>query len=378
MRKMRALALIILAYMPILSNSPTYAEEYRVANDAMTAFDPNNEGMGQDPLDTVGVLVLAFSDTLVSLSKQGIDELQNSGAFAMVGDAAIFAWKRIPNTDELLYDVGLGTLIEMFLAGLGIDFSKVGPAQKAVIRDLSKTIAVFGKTAKSVEVGSTGLKFDSANIISQVIKPSSKFGVIYLFQRASGSENLSKKGIDIANYVGDALSRIFLTLGNERQLANSTQQSLYEFARDNFEPSWVVLAVFEVSLKNWVTNQISDHIASFMLAKKMTETVYAVANLLPLQSFKLNLKDGVLKNGANVHNGGLSPVFAYPAAFLVSYVAVAATQLMYTYLLTPPARISMDLIKAMWKSSYVQEPWNQVYVFVFPSPENSTLIKDEL
>lgn len=289
------------------------------------------------------------------------------GAKEVVETSAKFVWDRVPNSEEIFYDIIIGTFVEMGLNGLGLDLGKNNPAAKCVVRDFTRTLTMIPKVIQSTEVGSTGIKFDAANVVGQIVKPLTKSAGIIFLQKVYGydGELASEK----ANHLGDTLSRAIVLAGIERQKANSTL-SFFEYVDQKFSFGWGLSAISQVIPKNFVVVLIAHRIKQYRVGDKVDSLVNGATALF--LGHALQGAGGVFAAGAFLRAQGFKLPMAYAAAFGASYAAIAMNQLANTYLLATPARVTMDLFD--WTAGQIKEPAAKMYKWVI----YGTKEKDEL
>lgn len=237
--------------------------------------------------------------------------LIESGVAEIVSTVLGFFWNRVPNAEELFYDISLGAFIEIALKKVGLDFGNNNPSAKSIIRDISKVPSAVLKAFYNVEVGGTGIKFGTANVVSQITKPLTKIGCIVLLKK-HGYEDDSAS--EICNYPGDFFARIFVLAGKDKQKSENSDY-FYQYFVEKFNKGWIVRPLIQETVKNFVVNLISGVYASYQVGDTVSNGVYRMAG----------------------HN------------FLVTYIATAAVQYVSTMCLGTPARIVSDVVD--WASS---------------------------
>lgn len=282
------------------------------------------------------------------------------GSLELVNGVATFVWKRVPNKDELFYDVLLTSAVDLFLKEFGLlNVGNNNPAAKTVIRDMSKFVTAIPKVLTDVELGSTGIKFDSANLASTFVKPIVKIGFIYHYKSQGYSD---EEASQLANYPGDIIARSIQLVGRDRQLMNATNETLKDFIAENMDPNWAVQGVMQAAPKTWMTNSLSDIIKHAKIGDKIVMFVYNAANyVLP---FMLVPTLNIRGNARDLTDAGYSRSIAYPLAVFTAYTSTVLVQLFNTYVLATPSRILMDSIGYGWNA--VSSTATEYYAYYFP------------
>jgi len=341
MRKISGLVLVSAATLSLLFSENIRADE--VITDEVTACEKDEKEIRE--------AVNNISEGVV---------LIESGVAEIVTTVLSFVWNRVPNTKELLYDISLGAFIEIALKKVGLDFGNDNAAAKSIIRDISKVPSAFLKAFDDVEVGGTGLKFDTANIVSQIAKPLTKAGCILALQR-QGYESGSAS--QICNYPGDFGARMIVIAGNDKQ-REKNNESLLVYLANNFNGGWIVRPITQIPPKNAVVDLISSVYARYKIGGAVYSAVSGFA-----KPFAASMYIG-FKYDRNPGYGPILVVLNVLGSLAVDYIATGTVQLVSTICLATPARIVFDVVD--WASGPLKEKAGEFYIWVFPPTKEET------
>lgn len=250
-----------------------------------------------------------------------------------------FIWNRVPNTKEILYDIPLGAVVEIGLKKAGLKFDNNNAAAKSIIRDISKVPSAILKALDDVEVGSTGVKFDAANVVSAIVKPATKAACIAFLQERGYETNDASQ---ICNYPGDFVARIFVVAGKDKQKAKHNA-SFPRYFVEEFNAGWIARPLMQEPTKNYVVAQISRVYAHYKIGDLVSSTVRGLANTAKFMVVRRGYRFG----------GSACAV----GSFAVDFVATGAVQFVSTISLATPARIMFDVVD--WANSAVKEKYSR-------------------
>lgn len=253
-----------------------------------------------------------------------------------------FIWKRIPNRNEIIADVGLQTPIDM-LIGCYVDLGK-NPIAKAVVRDISKLPSAILKAFQGTQVGGTEFSFDRSNVYSQIVKVGVKVGGIHYLSNHFHVD--AEKAALLSNFPGDCAARSLVKVGMDSQIANSTLP-IEAFFFQEFDPSWGYNAVAEVAPKLALVSFIGAGIKKLKIGENIKKTVVYGFNaghrfITPASKLVFNQKQNMKVNAEGFVKHGYSRYSSYTYSAAVAMTAIFFEQLVTTYIMAPVGRITQD------------------------------------
>lgn len=250
-----------------------------------------------------------------------------------------FCWARVPNTQELLYDVPGCSAIDLTLKVVGLDFGDDNPVAATMVRDLSKMPIAVGKALHGVEVGGTGLVFQRENVYSQVAKPFGKLMCVIPANKLMGIS--AETAGEWCNLSGDIPARALVNAGNERQRTKSALSAEEYFVR-NFDPAWITNAIFQILPKYFLMVDISHAMGHFKIGSKVVGGVFnAGSSLLGAQ---LTAGNGVRGNYNALRAQQHMAITSGLAAVGINLAALMAKTFVNTAIMTFPARVVIDVV----------------------------------
>ena len=281
----------------------------------------------------------AVDDELISNSTQ-VDEVSWSR------EIASFAWKRVPNGEEIFIDASVLSILDTFLQDYVVELKK-SPSAGSVLRDAMKIIPTIRKAIKKVRVGGTDNFYGEDHVYSQCLKVISKLMLIYSFNNYFGFE--VKQAAEMGNYPSDILSKAIVNAGKDwKESGISISFESYFF--EEFNLGWFGDAVLETTPKAALISSLSYMFTKAQVYDRVRGAFYCATNKLfkiP-QNYKLSFMANARNSNRELVQGSyLRRSSMYVFHGLVSLGSFLAFNVIATYALGVPAKLTMDAITAI-------------------------------
>lgn len=192
-----------------------------------------------------------------------------SNTVYFVRDTAISTWQYFPNIEEIVINTLSGTAVEMMLEPL-LDLGG-NIAAKELFRDIAKIPGTFVLMYSDVDYGSTGYKYDFANVVSQFAKTACNAILIGGSYYLSG-QGLAKTVAPWANILCEIPARTIIEVGRLKQKGNDTTTPFPEYYLNHMNSTIAIGAIVSSFAKKGVASiagvALEKYIPSHEMAKE--------------------------------------------------------------------------------------------------------------
>ncbi len=163
------------------------------------------------------------------------------------------------------------------------------PSAKTLFKDIPKAFSVVMVVYKSYEIGSTGIKYGTGNMVSSVIKPAGKFLIV------EGLCHVASFGYSDAGRWANSiemLARFLIIVEKDQQKMCKTDKKVYSqgpfdfedygnFMVEHFNGTWVAKGGLVIASKTLIADQIGE------VVMKNGEITQAIEDIVSLPVVKL-------------------------------------------------------------------------------------------
>jgi len=311
--------------------------------------------------------VVKTSGGALGFSEEAIESFESASYQAAsyvysVGEYAVGTTIRtFPNFEEM-YVNALPTVAVEMVAETWVNFGSDLVA-KEIFRDVAKLAGIGYAYYEGTEYGSTGFKYDAANVWGQAFKvvcKSAALGGAYAY----GGFAFAKMIAPVSNMGCEMPTRAMIIIGRQMQEKGVSEEDVLGYFADNIDSEIIASAVtstFGKKLGATIMGKLVGNLGLYELSKQasasISETIYK--NIF---GGELNLSPiSISESGSKIVDSAYqtlekaakeSPLFV-PVVLAVEYAIRNLGSLVNSYILIPLARLFQEAASELTKFEYI-------------------------
>lgn len=284
--------------------------------------------------------------TFATPSEELLNNSTNLDPISWSKEIAGFAWKRVPNSEEIVIDASVLSILDTFLQDYVAELKK-SPSAGSVLRDAMKIIPTISKAINKVQIGGTDNFYGEDHVYSQCIKVVSKLLLIYNLNNYFGYE--IKQAAEMGNYPSDILSKAIVNAGKDWK-ESGISISFENYFFEHFDPGWFGDSVLETTPKAALMSSLSYLFTKAQVYDRVRGGFYSLTGKLfrVTQDYRVSFMTNAGNSNARLANENyFRRTASYTFHGAISLGSFFAFNVIATYALGVPAKLTMDAITAI-------------------------------